>query len=101
MKFRSRYFLHIVDISHPNFEEQIDTVNKTLHEIGASDKKTIIVFNKIDAYKYIPKDEYDLTPKEKENYSLEDLQKMWISKTNENCIFISAKQKSTSTNLEI
>ncbi len=85
--------LHIVDISHPNFEEQIDTVNKTLHEINATDKKTIIVFNKIDAYNYIPKDEYDLTPKEKENYSLEDLQKMWISKTNENCIFISAKKR--------
>ena len=85
--------LHVVDIAHPNFEEQINTVNKTLQEIDAADKKTIIVFNKIDAYQYVPKDKFDLTPKQKENYSLDDLKKMWIYKTNENCIFISAKEK--------
>jgi GTP-binding protein HflX len=93
--------LHVVDIAHPNFEEQINTVNKTLQEIDAADKKTIIVFNKIDAYQYVPKDKFDLTPKQKENYSLDDLKKMWIYKTNENCIFISAKEKTNIKELEI
>ena len=88
----SEILLHVVDISHPNFEEHIETVNKTLTEIGAGDKETYMVFNKIDAYTYDKKDEDDLTPKTKENYSLEELQKMWFAKNNKS-IFISAKTK--------
>ncbi len=88
----SDLLLHIVDISHPNFEEQIEIVTQTLTDIGAGDKKTITVFNKIDAYKFIKKDEDDLTPVKKENYSLEDLKKMWFAKEKDS-VFISAKQK--------
>ena len=89
--------LHIVDISHPYFEEQIDVVNHTLQEIGAKDKPIYLVFNKIDAYQNIPKEEDDLTPVKRENLSLEELGKMWIARNNDPCIFISAKQK---TNIE-
>jgi GTP-binding protein HflX len=85
--------LHIVDISHPNFEEQIDIVTQTLREIDSSDKPTYIIFNKIDAYNYTKKDDDDLTPKTKENFSLEDLKKTWMAKSNISCIFISAKHK--------
>lgn len=85
--------LHVVDISHPNFEEQINVVNQTLHEIKASDKPTYVVFNKIDAYQYIKKDEDDLTPKTKENFTLEELKNSWIAKSNYPSIFISAKNK--------
>jgi len=88
----SDLLLHIVDISHSNFEEQIDIVNQTLSDIGAGDKKIITVFNKIDAYSFTPKDEDDLTPVKKENYSLEDLKKMWFAKEKES-LFISAKKK--------
>lgn len=89
--------LHIVDISHPYFEEQIDVVHQTLMEIGAKDKPIYLVFNKIDAYQNVPKDEDDLTPVKRENLSLEELGKLWIAKNNDPCIFISAKNK---TNLE-
>ncbi len=89
--------IHIVDISHPNFEEQLETVNKTLSEIAAGDKHNILVFNKIDAFSYIQKQEDDLTPKEKTNFSLEELQNSWMAKSNVETIFISAKQ---GTNLE-
>jgi GTPase len=85
--------LHVVDISHPNFEEQIEVVKQTLKEIKASDKKTIIVFNKIDAYTFIEKETDDLTPSTKENLTLEDLQKTWMSKENMPAIFISATKK--------
>ena len=85
--------LHIVDISHPNFEEQIDVVKQTLKEIKSSDKPTIIVFNKIDAYKFIEKEEDDLTPSTKKNLTLDELQKTWMSKNNMPAIFISATQK--------
>jgi GTPase len=85
--------LHVVDISHPNFEEQINVVTTTLKEINASDKETIIVFNKIDAYQFIEKEEDDLSPKTKENYSLKELTNSWMAKNNLNCIFISAKEK--------
>jgi GTPase len=85
--------LHIVDISHPYFEEQIDVVNHTLMEIGAKDKPIYLVFNKIDAYQNIPKEEDDLTPVKRENLSLEELGKMWIAKNHAPCIFLSAKQK--------
>lgn len=85
--------IHVVDISHPGFEEQIEIVEKTLFEIDKESKPTIIVFNKIDAFSYIPKDEDDLTPETTENVSLEELKKSWMSKLKEDCIFISAKEK--------
>ncbi|MGP1477338.1 MAG: GTPase HflX [Phocaeicola sp.] len=87
----SDLLIHVVDISHPDFEEQIDVVNKTVAEIGAGGKPTMMVFNKVDAYTYIKKDEDDLTPKVKENYTLEELEKSWMAKLNDNCVFISAK----------
>lgn len=85
--------LHVVDISHPDFEEQIKAVNETLMEIGAKDKPIFMVFNKIDAYNYIEKTEFDFEEEKPENVSLETLEKMWIAKENSACIFISAKEK--------
>ena len=85
--------LHVVDISHPGFEDQIAVVKQTLADIGAGDKPTVLVFNKIDAYTYTPKEEDDLTPATKENMSLDDLKKSWIAKANTPCIFISARDK--------
>lgn len=85
--------IHVVDISHSRFEEQIEIVEKTLFEIEKEEKPTIIVFNKIDAFSYTPKDEDDLTPETTKNISLEELKKTWMSKLKENCIFISAKEK--------
>lgn len=89
--------VHVVDISHPTFEDQIAVVEKTLKDINSADKPTIIVFNKIDAFTYTPKEEDDLTPMTRENISLDELKKTWMSKMQENCIFISAKDK---TNFE-
>jgi GTP-binding protein HflX len=85
--------LHVVDISHPNFEEQIQTVNETLAEMGAKDKPTIMIFNKVDAFTYVKKEEDDLTPETKENLSLDDLKKSWMAKENYPCIFISAQKR--------
>ena len=85
--------VHIVDISHPNFEDQYDVVNSTLAEINKESKPTILVFNKIDAFTYTPKYDDDLSPKLRENYSLEELQKSWMAKLNGDCIFISARDK--------
>ena len=85
--------IHVVDVSHPNFEEQIDVVKQTLREIGAGDKPVYLVFNKIDAYTYEKKDEDDLTPATKRNLSLDDLKKSWIAKANTPCIFISAVER--------
>jgi GTP-binding protein HflX len=86
--------LHIVDIAHPAFEDHFNTVNETLKEIEAMDKPTILVFNKIDAFTFVKKDEDDLTPVLRENISLEELKKTWMSRMNEdNCIFISAVKK--------
>lgn len=85
--------IHVVDISHPDFEDQIITVNKTLTEIGVKDKTIMMVFNKIDAYSFIKKEEDDLTPIERENYSLEDLKKSWMAEEENECVFISAKNK--------
>ena len=85
--------LHVVDISHPNFEEQIQTVNETLLDLKAKDKPTLMIFNKIDAYTYVKKEEDDLTPETKENLSLEDLKKTYMAKENYPSIFISAQQK--------
>ncbi|MBA7528292.1 GTPase HflX [subsurface metagenome] len=89
----SDILLHVVDISHPNFDEQIKVVNQILFEMGVSYKTTYVVFNKIDAYKYSPKDDDDLTPQSKENYTLEELKNSWMAKANSNCIFISAEKK--------
>ena len=85
--------LHVVDISHPNFEEQIDVVKQTLLDIGAGEKPVFLIFNKIDAYTYIPKDEDDLTPATKENRSLDDLKQSWIARNNTPCIFLSARER--------
>lgn len=110
--------IHVVDISHPNFEEQYDVVEKTINELlereqqnaekkpwesGKKDHKKsekrvletprIVVFNKIDQFRYTPKEEDDLTPMQRENYSLEDLKKTWMAKLNNDCIFISAREK--------
>ncbi len=85
--------IHVVDISHPDFEEQIHIVNETLAEIEVIDKPTILVFNKIDAFTFIEKEEDDLTPSTKENINLEELKKSWMAKINTPCLFISAKQK--------
>ncbi len=85
--------LHVVDISHPNFEEQLEVVNQTLKEIDKTEKPVILIFNKIDAFTYTPKDEDDLSPVRKENISLDELKKTWMSKLHDNCIFISARKK--------
>jgi len=82
-----------VDISHPNFEEQINIVNQTLYELNANNKPTYLIFNKIDAYTYTRKDEDDLTPRTKENYTLSELKNSWIAKNNSPGIFISATKK--------
>ena len=85
--------VHVVDISHPDFEEQIQVVNQTLKELGCSDKPSLIVFNKIDNYHWVDKEPDDLTPPTKENVTLDELKKTWMARENENCIFISAKDK--------
>ncbi len=85
--------IHVVDISHPDFEEQITVVDKTLADLGCADKPTILVFNKIDAYTYVEKDADDLTPRTQENITLEELMQTWMAKMHDNCIFISARQK--------
>ncbi len=85
--------LHVVDISHPDFEEQISIVNQTLQEIGAGNKPVITIFNKIDNYKWVEKDPDDLTPKKKENITLEELKQTWMAKMNHRTLFISAKTK--------
>lgn len=89
--------LHVVDISHHNFEEQINVVNQTLTEIGAADKPMLMIFNKVDAFNFDKKDADDLTPITKRNLSLEDWKKTWMNKLHTDCIFISATQK---TNIE-
>ncbi len=89
----SDLLLHVVDISHPGFAEQIDVVNNTLKEIDSADKPTLLVFNKIDAYKHIEKDEDDLSPRTDENIPIEELMQTWMAKLDENCIFVSAKNQ--------
>lgn len=85
--------LHVVDISHPDFEEQIQVVDKTLGDLGCADKPSMILFNKIDAYTWVEKEEDDLTPRTKENIPLDELMKTWMAKLNDNCFFISAKER--------
>ncbi|MBP5318238.1 MAG: GTPase HflX [Paludibacteraceae bacterium] len=89
--------LHVVDISHPAFEEQIEVVNRTLAEIDKQEKPQIVVFNKIDAFRYEPKAADDLSPVTRENLSLDDLKRTWMAKLGDKCLFISAKDK---TNIE-
>lgn len=86
--------VHVVDISHPQFEEQIEVVNRTLQEVCESkDKPIILVFNKVDAFTYVKKDDDDLTPRLRENIPLEELKQTWMAKMNDNCIFISARER--------
>jgi GTP-binding protein HflX len=85
--------VHVVDISHPNFEEQLEIVTKTLNDITKENKPSVIVFNKIDAFSYKEKEEDDLTPKTRENISLDELKNSWMSKLNEDVVFISARKK--------
>mgnify|MGYP001485039195 CR=1 FL=1 len=89
----SDFLIHVVDISHEHFEEQVESVNKILNEIQASDKPTLMVFNKIDLFTYTKKDEDDLTDHTRANNSLEDWGEIWMPKMNNNCIFISAREK--------
>ena len=85
--------VHVVDISHPNFEEQIEVVDRTLREVcGSSDKPMLLVFNKIDAFKCVPKESDDLTEKERCNLTLDELKETWMAKMKDNCVFISAKK---------
>jgi GTP-binding protein HflX len=85
--------VHVVDISHKNFEEHLNVVKQTLQDIGASDKPVILVFNKMDAFSYIKKDEDDLTPLVKENISLDEIKNTWMKNLNTRCLFISAQKK--------
>ncbi len=85
--------VHVVDISHPNFEEQIEVVDRTLREVcNGADKPMLLVFNKIDAFTCTPKDDDDLTPRERCNISLDELKASWMAKMNDNCVFISARK---------
>ena len=92
--------LHVVDVSHSNFEEQLEVVNQTLKDIDPQEKPMILIFNKIDAFGYTPKEEDDLAPVKRENISLEELEKTWMAKMHDNCIFISAKEKINIDNLK-
>lgn len=85
--------IHVVDISHPNFEEQYEVVCQTLKDITGTEKPSILLFNKIDAFTYTPKDADDLSPMKRENYNLDDLKKTWMGRMHENCQFISARRK--------
>ena len=85
--------VHVVDISHPDFEEQIRVVDNPLKELGCSDKPSMTIFNKIDNYHWIEKEKDDLTPATKENIPLEELERTWMARLNDNCLFISAKTK--------
>ena len=85
--------VHVVDISHPDFEDQIQVVEKTLADLGCADKPLMILFNKVDAYTWVEKDDDDLTPATKENIPLEDLMKTWMARMGEDCIFISARER--------
>ena len=93
----SDVLIHVVDISHPNFEEHINTVKETLKDLNSLDKATIMIFNKIDAFTYVKKDEDDLTPKVRENYSLEELMKTWMAKKTILASSFQLKKRSTLT----
>lgn len=89
--------LHVIDISHPDFEDQMNVVEKTLSELGAGDKPIIVIFNKIDAYSWVEKEADDLTPATKENITIEELMQTWMAKLDGECLFISATKR---TNIE-
>ncbi|MBR5277114.1 MAG: GTPase HflX [Bacteroidaceae bacterium] len=92
--------LHVVDISHPDFEEQIEVVNKTLADLNCGDKPMMVIFNKVDAYKNVPKEEDDLTPRTKENFTLDELKSTWMGRLADNCLFISARERTNIDNLK-
>lgn len=92
--------LHVVDVSHPEFEEQIEVVEKTLADLKCGDKPLMVIFNKIDAFTYVQKEEDDLTPKTKENTTLDELKETWMNKLADNCLFISAREKQNIENLK-
>ena len=92
--------VHVVDISHPDFEEQIKVVEKTLSDLGCADKPSMILFNKIDAYTFTPKEEDDLTPATRENTPLPDLMRTWMAKLGNDCLFISAAQRTNINELK-
>ena len=92
--------LHVVDVSHPEFEEQIAVVEKTLADLNCGDKPMMVIFNKIDAFTYVQKEEDDLTPKTKENITLDELKETWMNKLSDNCLFISAREKQNIENLK-
>jgi GTP-binding protein HflX len=85
--------VHVVDISHPDFEEQLRVVEETLKDLGCAEKPSMLVFNKIDAYTWTPQDEDDLTAPTRENISLDELKNTWMAKMQGDCLFISAKNK--------
>ena len=89
----SDIMVHVVDISHPQFEEQVEVVNQTLKDLGCAETPTMIVFNKIDNYHWTNKDPDDLTPPTRENITLDELKRTWMARLNDNCIFISAREK--------
>lgn len=92
--------LHVVDVSHPEFEDQIAVVNKTLADLNCGDKPIMVIFNKIDAFTYVEKEPDDLTPKTRENITLEELKASWLAKLADNCIFISARERSNIDDLK-
>lgn len=92
--------LHVVDVSHPDFEEQIQVVEKTLADLNCGDKPMMVIFNKIDAFTYVQKEEDDLTPKTRENITLDELKETWMNKLADNCLFISAREKENIDNLK-
>ena len=92
--------LHVVDVSHPEFEEQIAVVEKTLADLKCGDKPLMVIFNKIDAFTYVQKEEDDLTPKTKENITLDELKETWMNKLADNCLFISARERQNIENLK-
>lgn len=92
--------LHVVDVSHPEFEEQIAVVEKTLADLNCGDKPMMVIFNKIDAFTYVQKEEDDLTPKTRENITLDELKETWMNKLADNCLFISARERQNIENLK-
>ncbi len=92
--------LHVVDVSHPEFEEQIEVVEKTLADLNCGDKPMMVIFNKIDAFTYVQKEEDDLTPKTRENITLDELKETWMNKLADNCLFISARERQNIENLK-
>ncbi|MBO7230546.1 MAG: GTPase HflX [Bacteroidaceae bacterium] len=92
--------LHVVDVSHPDFEEQIQVVEKTLADLNCGDKPMMVIFNKIDAFTYVQKEEDDLTPKTRENITLDELKETWMNKLSDNCLFISARERENIDNLK-